>query len=74
MMQFISRYVFWGWLTQHLETLESPDRVFTNSDVSTNFADALVLQPDTCHPPLVIEIPLAFHNYNPTPNYKYFLL
>ena len=57
---------------KRVETLNSSDRVFTNSDVSNNFADALVFKPDICHQAVVIEIPLAFHNYNPTPNYEYF--
>lgn len=54
--------------------LNSPNRVVTNSDVSTDFADTRVLQSDTCHPPVFIEIHLALHNYNATSHYKYLLL
>jgi hypothetical protein len=72
-MQFISRNVFRdSHSTLRLSTLLTEFLLIPTSALI--FADALVLQPDICHPPVVIEIPLAFHNNNQTPNYEYLLL
>jgi hypothetical protein len=50
-------------LTQRLATDNSLDLVLTNfSRVSTFFADAGVVKPGLCHPPIVIEIPLDLQN------------
>jgi hypothetical protein len=61
-------------LTRRLEAVSCPDLVFAHfNDVSADFADAFVVKPDACRPPVVIEIPFVFRNSNPTPNYEYLL-
>jgi len=50
-------------LTQRLVTDNSLDLVFANfSGVSTFFADAGVVKPGLCHPPVIIEMPLDLKN------------
>jgi len=50
-------------LTQCLATDNALELVFSNfSRVSTFFADIGVVEPDSCHPTIVIDIPFDLHN------------
>jgi hypothetical protein len=65
-MLFLQRRVSWGSHSASCLLILFSLFVTDSKNLRIGFHDAGVSKPDACHPPVVTEIPVAFHNSSPT--------